>query len=201
MDQGVAPSGVVGGPLFVRAVVEVLIGTLFEAPPHRCWPWVVVVRKGVVRPVLPVPGRHVWHRQAARVAVPKLGGRQRDPIARGGLQLDVGRPGPLNGVVEPHAQSSQGAGYAIDLVTPRQGCELRYRRVHLGADAMRAGDFPDYPGGLHAQGGRAPVDEPAKEGHRRLLATCRHRVNPRVRSSCRLSQEASRAYRALSYVT
>ena len=43
LDQGVAPSGVVGGLLFEAAVVVVLIGALVEALPHRCWPQVVVV--------------------------------------------------------------------------------------------------------------------------------------------------------------
>ena len=37
VDQGVAPSWVVGGPLFATAVVEVLIGALVEALPHHCW--------------------------------------------------------------------------------------------------------------------------------------------------------------------
>ena len=119
--KGVAPSGVVGWLLFATAVVEVLIGALVDALPHRCWPWVVVVGKGVVRPVVPVPGRRVWHRQAARVAVLQLGGRHPDNIARGGLQLEVGRPGALDGVVDPHCQSNQGPGYAIDPVAPRQG--------------------------------------------------------------------------------
>ena len=158
VDQGIAPSGVVGGPLFAAAVVEVLMGALVEALPHRCWPWVVVVRKGVVRPLVPVPGRRVWHRQAARVAVPQFGSKQRDAIARGGLQLDVGRPVALDWVVEPRSQSSQRLGYAIDPVAPRQGCELRDGIVHLGADAMRASDFPEHPPGLGAHGGQAVVD-------------------------------------------
>ena len=83
VDEGIAPSRVVGGPLFATAVLDMLIGALIEALLHRCWPWVVVVRKGEVRPVAPVPGRRVWHRQAARVAVPQLGGTQRDDIALG----------------------------------------------------------------------------------------------------------------------
>ena len=102
VDQSVAPPGMVGGPLFAAAVVEVLIGAVVEAFPHRCQPRVVVVGEGVVRPVVPVPRRRVWHRQAARVAVPQLGGAQRDDGPRGGLQLDVGCPGPRDGVVEPH---------------------------------------------------------------------------------------------------
>ena len=36
VDQGVAPSGVVVGPLLATAVVEVLVGALDEALPHRC---------------------------------------------------------------------------------------------------------------------------------------------------------------------
>ena len=85
VDQGVAPPGVVGGPLFAAAVVEVLIGALVEALPNDCWPGVVVVGEGQVRPVVPVPWRLMWHSQAARVAVPHLGGAQRNDVARGGL--------------------------------------------------------------------------------------------------------------------
>ena len=70
MDQGVAPPSVVGGLLFAAAVVEVLIGALVEAFPYRCGPRLVVVGDGVVRPVVPVPRRPVWNREAARVAVP-----------------------------------------------------------------------------------------------------------------------------------
>ena len=179
VDQGVAPLGVVGGPLFATAVVEVLIGALVEGLPHHCWPWVVIFRKGMVRPVVPVPGRRVWHRQAARVAVPQFDGTQCDENPRGGLQLDEGRPGALDGVVDPHSQCSQGPGYAIDLVAPRQGCELRDRTLHLGADAMHASGFPEHPGGLGAQGGRAVVDERAHEGHRRQLAPCPHPREPK----------------------
>ena len=62
VDQGVAPSGVVGGPLLATALVQVLVGAPVEALPHRRWPWVVVVGEGVVRPVVPVSGRRVWHR-------------------------------------------------------------------------------------------------------------------------------------------
>ena len=75
----------VGGLLFAAAVVEVLIGARVEAFPHRCWPRVVVVGEGVVRRVVPLPWRRVWHRQAARVAVRQLCGEQRDNVARGGL--------------------------------------------------------------------------------------------------------------------
>ena len=85
VDQGVAPPEVVGGPLFAAAVVEVLIGALVEALPQRCWPRVVILWEGVVPPVVPVPGRGVWHRQAAHVAVPQLGAAQRDDVAQGGL--------------------------------------------------------------------------------------------------------------------
>ena len=81
----------------------------------------------------------------------------------------MGRPGALDGVVEPHPQSSQGPGYAVDPVAPRQGCELRDGIVQLGSDAVRAGDFREHPGGLSAHGGRPVVDEGAHEGHRRLL--------------------------------
>ena len=178
VDQGVARSGLVGGPLFATAVVEVLVAALVEALPHRHWPWVVVVGGGVVRPVVPVPGRCVTHHQAARVAVPQLGGTQRDDVARGGLQLDLGRPGARDGVVERHPQSSEGLGYAVALVAPRQGCELRDGLVHLGAAAMRTGDVRERPGVLSAHRGRAVVGERAYKGHRRLLAPCWHQPEP-----------------------
>ena len=85
VDHGVALPGLVGGLLFGAAVVEVLIGALVEAFPHCCRPRVVVAGEGMVRPVVPVPQRRVWHRQAARVAVPQLGGAQCDDDAWGGL--------------------------------------------------------------------------------------------------------------------
>ena len=85
VDQSVAPTGVVGGLLLAAAIVKVFIGALVEAFPHRRGPRVVVVGSGVVRPVVPMPRRRVWHRQAARVAVSYLGGAQRDDVARWGL--------------------------------------------------------------------------------------------------------------------
>ena len=53
VDQSVAPPGVVGGLLFPAAVVEVLIGALVEAFPHRRRPRVAVVGEGMVRPQVP----------------------------------------------------------------------------------------------------------------------------------------------------
>ena len=85
VDQGVAPPGVVGGLLLAVAVVEVFIGALVEAFPHRRRPRVVVVGEGVVWPVVPMPRPCVRHRQAARVAVSQLGGAQRGDVARQGL--------------------------------------------------------------------------------------------------------------------
>ena len=85
VDQGVAPAGVVGGLLLAAAIVEVFIGALVETFPHRRRPRVVVVGEGVAWPVVPMPWRCVRHRQAARVAVPQLGGAQRDDVARWGL--------------------------------------------------------------------------------------------------------------------
>ena len=130
-----------------------------------------------------------------RVAVPQLGGTQREDVAWGRLQLDVGRPGARDGVVQPQPQSSQGPGYDIDPVAPCQGCKLWDGIVHFGADAMRAGNVREHPGGLGAHRGRAVVDEGAHQGHR-----CLHhvgtRVIPRFWSSCRLSREASKVYRA-----
>ena len=155
VDQAIVPSGVLGWPLFGTAVVELLIGVLVQALPHRCLPWVVVVRKGVVGPVVFLTGRRVWHRQAARVAVPQLGDTQRDDIVRGGLQLDVGRPGALDGVVEPHCQSSHCSGHAKDPVARRRGCTLGDGIVNLGANAMRSGDSPENPGDLGAHRSRA----------------------------------------------
>ena len=85
VDQGVVSPGVVCGLLFAAALVEVLIGALLEAFPHRCWPRAVVVGEGVVRPVVPVPRRAVWQREAARVPVPQLRGvpTPRAAMARG----------------------------------------------------------------------------------------------------------------------
>ena len=85
VGQGIAPPGVVGGPLLTAAIMEVFIGALAEALPHRRRPRIVVVGEGVAWPVVPMPRRCVWHRQAARVAVPQLGGAQRDVSARRGL--------------------------------------------------------------------------------------------------------------------
>ena len=59
----------VGGLLIVAAIVNVFIGALVKAFPHRRRPRVVVVGEGVVRPVVPMPRRRVWHRQVARVVV------------------------------------------------------------------------------------------------------------------------------------
>ena len=56
-DQGVAPPGVVGGLLLTAAIVEVFIGALVEAFPHRRRPRVVVVGEGVAWPVVPMPRR------------------------------------------------------------------------------------------------------------------------------------------------
>ena len=69
VDQGVAPHGVVGRLLLTAAIVEVLIGALPEAFPHRRRPRVVVVGEGVAWPVVPMPRRCVRHRQAARVGL------------------------------------------------------------------------------------------------------------------------------------
>ena len=85
VDQGVAPPGVIGGLLLAAAIVEVFIGALVEAFPHRRRPRVVVVGEGVVWPVVPMPRRRVRHRQAARVAVLQLDSEQRDDVARWGL--------------------------------------------------------------------------------------------------------------------
>ena len=85
MDQGLAPSGLVGGLLLAAAIVEVFIGAMVEAFPHCRQPRVVLVGEGVVWPVVPMPRRCVRHRQAARVAVSQLGGAQRDDVARWGL--------------------------------------------------------------------------------------------------------------------
>ena len=119
VDQGVVPPGVVGGLLLAAAIVEVFIGALVEAFPHRRRPRVFVVGEAVAGPVVPMPRRCVRHRQAARVAVSQLGAAQRNDVARRGLQLDMGRPGARDGVVQPHSQGGQGPGYAVDPVTPR----------------------------------------------------------------------------------
>ena len=113
VDQGVAPLRVVGGPLLATAVVGVLIGALVEALPYRRRPRVVVVREGVMRAVVPVPGRRLRHCQATCVAMSQLGGTQRDDIAWGGLQLHVGCPGALDGVAEPQPRGGQGPGMRL----------------------------------------------------------------------------------------
>ena len=84
-DQGIPPPGVVGGLALTAAIVEVFIGALVEALPHHRRPRVIVVDEGVAWPVVPMPRRCVWHRQAARVAVSQFGGAQRDDVARRGL--------------------------------------------------------------------------------------------------------------------
>ena len=61
MQQSVAPPGL----LHAAAIVKVFISALVEAFPHRCWPPFSVVVEGMVRLVVPVPKRRVWHRQAA----------------------------------------------------------------------------------------------------------------------------------------
>ena len=53
VDQGVAPPGLVGGLLLAAPIVEVFIGELVEAFPHRRRPRVVVVGEGVALPVVP----------------------------------------------------------------------------------------------------------------------------------------------------
>ena len=85
VDQGVAPTGPVGGLLLAAAIVEVFIGALVEAFPHRRRPRVVVVGEGVVWPVVPMPRRRVRHRQAGGVTVSQLDGAQRDDVPRWGL--------------------------------------------------------------------------------------------------------------------
>ena len=80
-----APPGVVGGLLLAAAIVKVFIGALVEAFLHRCRPRVFVVVEGVMWPVVPMPGRRVRHRQAARVAMSQLDSAQRDDVARWGL--------------------------------------------------------------------------------------------------------------------
>ena len=64
VGQGVPPPGVVGGLLLTAAIMEVFIGALVEALPHRRRPQIVVVGEGVAWPVVPMPPRCVWHRQA-----------------------------------------------------------------------------------------------------------------------------------------
>ena len=85
VDHCAAPPGAVGGLLLTAVIVEVVIGALAEAFPHRRRPRVVVVGEGVAWPVVPMPRRCVRHCQAARVAVPQLGGAQLDGVALRGL--------------------------------------------------------------------------------------------------------------------
>ena len=199
VDWGVEPCGVVGGRLLATAVVELLVGALVEALPHRCLLWVVVVWKGVVRPMVPVRERRVWHRQAARVAVSKLGGTQRDDIAWGGLQLDVGRPGALDGVLEPHPQGGKGPWY--DPVAP---CQV----TNPGTGHCTSGKMPCAPAitqNILVASARTEAERWWRSVPTRATAACWHRVGTRVspgaRWSCGLCWEASKAYRALSFAT
>ena len=85
VDQSAVPPGVVGGLLLAAAIVKELIGALDGAFPHNRRPRVVVVGEGLLRPVVPMPRRGLWHHHAARVAVPQRGSAQRDNVARRGL--------------------------------------------------------------------------------------------------------------------
>ena len=85
VDRSVAPPASVCGLLLAAAIVKVFIGALVEAFLHRRWQGAVVVGEGVVPPVVPMQQRRLWHPQAARVAVPQLGGAQRDDVAWWGL--------------------------------------------------------------------------------------------------------------------
>ena len=51
--------------------------------------------------------------------------------------------------------------------------------MYLGADAVRAGDFPEHPGDLGAHRGLAAVAECGHEGHCRLLAPRWHSSKPK----------------------
>ena len=110
VDQGVAPPGVVGGLLLTAALVEVFIGALVEAFPHRRRPRVVVVREGVAWPVVPMPRRCVRHRQAARVAVPQLGGAQRDDVAGGDCSWTWAALGHAMGLYSPTPRAARARG-------------------------------------------------------------------------------------------
>ena len=153
VDQSFAPPRVVGGPLLAAAVVEVFIDALVEAFPHRCRPRVVVVGEGVVSPVVPMPRRRVWHRQVARVAVPQLGGAQRDDVARGGTVVGRGLPWGTRWGCSAPLPGRPGPGVCGGPSRPLPGLQFWDGVVHLGAYAVRTGDFPQHPGDLGAHGG------------------------------------------------
>ena len=69
VDRSVRTPGVVGGLRLAAAIVKVVIGALVEAFQHCRRPRFVVVGEGVVWPVVLMPRRRVWQRQAARLAV------------------------------------------------------------------------------------------------------------------------------------
>ena len=81
-------------------------------------------------------------------------------------------------VVESNSQRGRRPGYVVDPVTPRKGYEYQDGVVHFGADSVGAGDFPEHPGDLGAQEGRAAVNECVHEGQRRLLAPRWHSREP-----------------------
>ena len=61
--------------------------------------------------------------------------------------------GERDRVVEPQSEGGQGLGYAVDPFAPCQGCKFRDGVVHLGAYAVRTGNFPEHPGDLSAHRG------------------------------------------------
>ena len=110
VGQGVAPPGVVGGLLLTAAIVEVFIGALVEALPHRRRPRIVVVGEGVAWPVVPMPRRCVWHRQAARVAVSQLAVRSVTMLPGGDCSWTWAALGHAMGLYIPTPRAARARG-------------------------------------------------------------------------------------------
>ena len=110
VDQRVAPPGVFGGLLLTAAIVEVFIGALVEAFPQRRWPRVVVVGERVALPVVPMPRRCVWHRQAARVAVSQLGGARVTMLPGGDCSWTWAALGHAMGLYSPTPRAARARG-------------------------------------------------------------------------------------------
>ena len=188
VDQGLAPPGVVLGPLPGSAVLEVLLGAFVETLLHHHWPRVVFSWEGMGRHMVSVPGRCVRHRKAAPVPLPEAGCVKCYTVARRGLLLAMGCPGALNGVVEHYSERGQSPGYTLDLPgmgilgrgsAPSGRCHGRISLKILVASARTE---------AARRRRRVPI---------KVTAACWHRVgtliSPRALLSCRLSRKASKA--------
>ena len=113
----------------------------------------------------------------------------------------MGRPGALDGVVEGQPQGSQGPGYTVDPITPCQGRVPQDRVVYLGQKPWTLAISRNIlVTSVRTEAAWWWTRVPTRD-----TTACWHQVrtlvSPSVRSSCRLSCEASKAYRALSLAT